>query len=206
MEHMPAIRKLIGNLEARNIEAEYAENRTQALARILAAIPPAASVGIGNSQTLKALRVSETLTERGQPVYDKTFSRSPAEARSLKKKALLADWFVSGTNAVSHEGHIVNIDHSGNRVAALLFGPDHVLIVVGVNKLVPTLDDAIARAREQAAPQNARRAGFNPPCVASGTCVDCRSPERVCRSLVIIEGQAIPGRVKVLVIGEKLGY
>lgn len=206
MEKFARIADLIDNLKSRNIEAEYVENREKAVASILSAVPQSASVGIGNSQTLIALQISKALSERGQTVYDKTSADSPNEAMSLKRKALLADWFISGTNAIAQSGHIVNIDHSGNRVAAMLFGPEHVIIVVGINKVTATLEEAITRARLQAAPQNAKRAGLNPPCLGHGTCIDCRSPERVCNSLVIIEGQTIPGRMKVIIIGEDLGY
>lgn len=117
----------------------------------------------------------------------------------------LADWFVAGINALSEEGHIVNIDHSGNRVAGLLYGPEHVLLVARRNKVVSPLEEAVWRARNVAAPLNARRAGLHPPCVEVGRCVDCRSADRVCNALVVIEGLSEPGRLKVVLTEEEMG-
>ncbi|MGE5553998.1 MAG: lactate utilization protein [Betaproteobacteria bacterium] len=197
---------LLHNLAARNIEAFVAKDESEARERILNLIPSDATVGFGNSQTLKKLGLAEALAERGNAVYDKTAARSPEEARALKRQSLLADWFVAGINALSEEGHIVNIDHSGNRVAGMLYGPDHVVLVAGRNKVVPKLEEAIQRAREVAAPQNAKRAGLHPPCLEAGHCVDCRSADRVCNSLVVIEGQIDPERMKVIIIDEDLGF
>lgn len=119
---------------------------------------------------------------------------------------MTADWYITGTNAVSLKGHIVNADHGGNRAAAMIFGPDKVVIVVGVNKIVDTLDEAIFRVKNIASPLNAKRAGFNPPCVELNRCVDCRSAERVCNNLVIIEGQAEKDRMKVIIVNESIGF
>ena len=120
--------------------------------------------------------------------------------------ALTSDWYITGTNAISLEGHIVNIDHSGNRVAAMIYGPDNVVIIVGINKIVDSLSDAISRVRNIASPLNAKRAGFTPPCVELNKCVDCKSKERVCNSLVIIEGQEVIGRMKVFIVNESAGF
>ena len=104
------------------------------------------------------------------------------------------------------EGHIVNMDHSGNRVAAMLYGPENVVIIVGINKVVDTLDEAIFRVRNIASPKNAKRAGLNPPCVDIHECVDCRSRDRVCNNLVIIEGQHDMNRMKVCIVNEVEGF
>ncbi|MGB7604438.1 MAG: lactate utilization protein, partial [Lutisporaceae bacterium] len=124
----------------------------------------------------------------------------------LKKKSLLAEYYITGTNAISIEGHLVNIDHSGNRVAAMMYGPEKVIVVIGTNKIVDSLNDAIKRTRNIVAPANAKRAGLNPPCVSVGGCVDCRSSERACNNLSIIEGQNVKDRMKVFIINESLGY
>lgn len=128
------------------------------------------------------------------------------EITKLKKKSLHADYFITGTNAISVEGHLVNMDHSGNRVAAMIYGPENVIVVIGTNKIVDSLDNAIKRARNIAAPANAKRAGLNPPCASIGECVDCRSSERACNNLVVIEGQNVKDRMKVFIINESLGY
>jgi hypothetical protein len=103
-------------------------------------------------------------------------------------------------------GRIVNVDHSGNRVAAITFGPDKVIIVVEKNKVVDSIEDAIKRVKNVAGPLNAKRAGFNPPCVTLNRCVDCISKERVCNSLSIIEGQSDCNRIKVFVVNEECGF
>ena len=197
---------LIKNLATRNIEGYYFNNFDEAKSKIMRMISINDSVGIGNSITLKNMNISEVLKYRGNIVYDKTLAKTKEEGKELKMKSLLTDWYITGTNAVSIEGHIVNMDHSGNRVAAMIYGPKHVIVVIGANKIVDTLDQAIFRVRNVASPQNAKRAGFNPPCVDINKCVDCRSDERVCNNLVIIEGQNENGRMKVLIVNEKDGF
>ena len=206
MDKSAVVEALIRNLSFRNIQSFYVDNITLAIEHVLKLIPPNATVGIGNSQTIKKAKISDILNNRGNIVYDKTLAKTKDDAQTIKKKALLTDWYITGTNAISMEGHIVNIDHSGNRVAAMTFGPDHVLVIIGVNKIEHTLEKAIARARNIAVPLNAQRAGFNPPCLELKKCVDCRSKDRVCFNLVIIEGQCDPERMTVLIVDEELGF
>jgi len=196
----------ISNLATRNIMGYYFNSFEEAKLKIKEIIPGRDSIGIGNSITLKNMNISPELKDRGNIVYDKTFAKTKEESKELKKKSLLVDWYITGTNAISMEGHIVNMDHSGNRVAAMIYGPENVIIVVGVNKITDTLDEAIYRVRNHASPKNAKRAGLNPPCVAIDKCVDCRSEDRVCNNLVIIEGQNIKGRMKVFIINEVDGF
>jgi len=197
---------LINNLRLRNIEANYFEDMQQCLDKLLELIPSDCSVGIGNSQTLIKMNISRLLLDRGNIVFDKFLARDKSEVTDLKKKSLLSDYYLTGTNAISIEGHLVNIDHSGNRVAAMIYGPDKVIVVIGANKIVDSLDDAIKRARNIAAPANAKRAGLDPPCMSVGKCVDCHSSERACNNLVVIEGQNVKDRMSVFIINESLGY
>jgi len=200
------IAKIINNFQKRNIKASYYKNLDEAKSRILELIPAGSSIGIGNSRTLKRMNISTELTNKGYKVLDKTLAKTKEESLELKRKSLLTDWYLTGTNAVSSEGHIVNIDHSGNRVAAMIYGPKKVIIIVGINKITDTLREAVHRAKNIAAPLNAKRAGFNPPCVELNKCIDCSSEERVCNSLVTIEGQADKDRIKVFIVGEELGF
>ena len=200
------IAKIINNFQKRNIQASYYKNLDEAKSRILELIPAGSSIGIGNSRTLKRMNISSELTKKGYKVLDKTLAKTKEESLELKRKSLLTDWYLTGTNAVSSEGHIVNIDHSGNRVAAMIYGPKKVIIIVGTNKITDTLREAVHRAKNIAAPLNAKRAGFNPPCVELNKCIDCSSEERVCNSLVTIEGQADKDRIKVFIVGEELGF
>lgn len=203
-EHMKS--DIIKNFKSRNIDVAFFETLEEVKDRIIELIPVGCSVGIGNSKTLKEMNISELLRNRGNIVFDKTLADSKEESRQIKKKSLLADWYITGTNAISKEGHVVNIDHSGNRVAAMIYGPDNVIVVVGKNKICDTLDDAIQRARNISAPMNAKRAGYNPPCLQLKKCVDCKSEERVCFNLVIIEGQFVKDRMKIFIVNEELGF
>lgn len=198
--------KLIENFRLRNIEAKYYENIEDARDVILSLIPIECTVGIGHSATLQKMDITNQLVERGNIVFDKELAKDKKECTEIKKKALLTDWYITGSNAISADGRIVNVDHSGNRVAAITFGPDKVIIVVGKNKITNNLEEAIYRVKNVACPLNAKRAGYNPPCVKLNKCVDCTSKERVCNSLSIIEGQSDENRIKLFIINEELGF
>lgn len=194
------------NFRLRNIEVEYFDTFNEIKAYILNTIPSNCTIGIGHSITLQNMNITDSLSERGSIVYDKELSKGREERQAAKKKALVADWYITGSNAISLDGRIVNIDHSGNRVAAITFGPEKVIIVVGKNKIVGTLEEAINRVKNVACPLNARRAGLNPPCATLNKCVDCVSMERVCNTLSIIEGQSDEKRIKLLISNEEAGY
>lgn len=197
---------IIKNFKKRNIQASYFENLKETKNEILNMIPMQSSIGIGNSKTLKKMEISKELSRRGNQVLDKTMAKTKEEALMLKRKSLLTDWYITGTNAISMEGHIVNIDHSGNRVAAMVYGPKKVIIVVGINKITETLEKAVDRVKNVAAPLNAKRAGFKPPCIELNKCIDCSSDGRVCNSLVTIEGQADENRIKIFIVNQKMGF
>lgn len=197
---------LIKNFKLRNIEVSYFDTLKDAKAEILRIVPVDCTIGIGHSATLQDMNISEVLLERGNIVYDKELGKNKEECKILKKKALIADWYITGSNAISTDGRIVNVDHSGNRVAAISFGPDNVIIVVGINKVVDSLDEAIKRVKNITSPLNAKRAGYNPPCVTLNRCVDCVSKERVCNSLSIIEGQSDSNRIKLFIVDNDYGF
>ena len=200
------IKQLEENFEKRNIEVLWFDNFIDIKEYLLKVISSDGTVGIGNSQTLKNIEITKALALRDNTVYDKTFGNTPYEINNLKKQSLLANYYISSSNAISVDGRIVNIDHSGNRVAALTYGPDKVYIVLGKNKITTTHNEAKHRARNIAAPLNAKRAGYNPPCISAGHCVDCISPERVCFIVSIIEGQHIKGRMTLLIANEEEGF
>lgn len=200
------LNKLKENFKLRNIEVSYFETYEELKTGILNSIPLSCTVGIGHSATLSKLDITSLLLKRGNIVYDKELAKDKDECKGLKKKALLTDWYITGSNAISVDGRIVNIDHSGNRVAAISFGPDNVIIVVGKNKIVDTVKEAVKRVKNISAPLNAKRAGFNPPCVSLGKCVDCVSVQRVCNSLSIIEGQSDNDRIKLFIVNSECGF
>lgn len=209
----PQIQELIKRLGENNISAFYVKNGSQACEKVMTMIPEGSVVGLGDSLTLRQIGVVEALTQ-GNYTFLNPWKpgTSLEESIKLKKRALTSDVFVTGTNALTLDGKIVNVDGHGNRVAAMLFGPDKVVIVVGVNKIVKNLDDALNRVREKAAPLNVKRhteLDPMPPCGVTGICSDCFSPWRICNKTVIIERQYDNNKYKpiiiVIIVGEELG-
>ncbi len=198
--------KVAEALEARGFEAYYFETAAQAREKALEMITPDASVGYGGSVTINALGLKETLRQRGNTMFDRDLAANPAEKKAIEHAAFNADWFLMGSNAISEDGQLINIDGIGNRVAALIYGPENVLVAAGMNKVVKTVDDAWSRARNTAAPENmARFDGLKTPCKVTGSCADCLSPDCICNQLVHTRRCKPPKRIKVFLIGEDLG-
>jgi hypothetical protein len=214
---------VIKNLARQNINAQFVPGRAEALSVIMAMIPPGAVVARGDSLSCDQVGVLQALRDRRQnSILDPFetdsegyFSADPAARHKMQKEAFLADIFITGTNAVTLDGKLVNIDGRGNRVAAMIFGPDKVIVVVGGNKIVKDENEALLRVRQYAAPLNAKRhalkhhqEGFKDlPCVRTGTCVDCSHGYRICHYTVIISGAMDwqKGRLNVVIVGETLG-
>ncbi|WP_346897883.1 lactate utilization protein [Clostridium sp. UBA7503] len=200
------INRLKESFKIRNIEVEYFKTLNEVKKNILNIIDKECTVGIGHSVTLQKMNITDSLIERGNVVYDKELGKTKDEIKLLKKKSLITDWYITGSNAVTMDGRIINVDHSGNRVAAITFGPDKVIVVVGKNKIVDNVEEGIKRVKNIACPLNAKRAGYNPPCVEINRCVDCTSKERVCNVLSIVEGQADKNRMKLFIVDEECGF
>ena len=209
----PDIQQLIERLARNNIPAYYVESRVEGREKVMSMIPEGAVVGYGDSLTLQQIGVVDAL-ERGPYTFLNPWKagNSVEENIRLKRRALTSDVFVTGTNALTLDGKIVNVDGHGNRVAAMLFGPGAVIVVVGINKVVRDLDGALGRIRRQAAPLNVgRHTAFDPmpPCGSTGMCSDCSSPWRICNKTVIIERQYANNRydpvLSVVIVGEELG-
>ena len=199
---------IIENLKKRRMEGSYAATAEQAKQEILAAIPEGASVFRGGSMTTVGMGLWEEIAQLpGVEIFDPYQpGLSPEEGLKIRRRGLTADVMISSSNAVTLDGKLVNLDGMGNRVASMIFGPEKVILVVGMNKVVPDLDTAMARIKHYAAPANAIRLGLKNPCVETGLCSDCRSPQRICNMWSIIEGHMIEGRIHVKLIGENLGY
>lgn len=200
------VNKLKENFSMRNIEVEYFEDLSEVKNHILKIVDKECTIGIGHSATIQKMNIVESLMDRGNIVYDKELAKTKEECKLLKKKALITDWYITGSNAVTLDGRIINVDHSGNRVAAITFGPDNVIVVVGKNKIVENVEEGIKRVKNVACPLNAKRAGYNPPCVSLNKCVDCISKERVCNVISIIEGQVDKNRMKLFIVDEECGF
>ncbi|MGP8051703.1 MAG: lactate utilization protein [Desulfobaccales bacterium] len=199
---------IIQNLEKRRMEGSYAAGAGQALEEVLAMIPPGATVFRCGSVTATAMGLWGRIAARPEIDLLDPFRPgiSPEESMAVRRQGLLADLMIASCNAITLDGRLVNLDGAGNRVAAMMFGPAKVILLVGMNKVVPDLESAMSRVKNYAAPVNAIRAGKDTPCAANGLCLDCRSPERVCNLWSIIEGQRSKGRIHVKLVGENLGY
>lgn len=197
-------------LEANNFEVHLAADNAAAHATVVEQIlskTGARSVAFGGSMTAVGAGLFETFKGRTDvALLDTLDKRIPVEEQvERRRQSLLVDLFIMGTNAVTEEGHLVNLDMLGNRVAALTFGPKHVVVVVGRNKIVASLDDAMFRVKNIAAPANAMRLDKKTPCVKTSYCEECKSPERICNTWTITEKSYPKGRVKVVLINQDLG-
>lgn len=200
-------RALTDALAKRHFTAVYCPTSADAAAYILREAESARSIGFGGSYTVAGLDVQKKLTAAGKTIYDHgTPGLSPEQKVAAMNAELTCDLFLSGTNAVTESGVLVNIDGNGNRVAAMSYGPKKVIVVVGRNKIVEGgIEAAIARVKRVAAPANAKRLDRATPCAVTGFCANCDSPQRICHVTTIIDSK--PGRsdFHVLVVNEDLG-
>ena len=206
MQYDKAGAKVAEALNKRHFEACYCPDRAAALEKILELIPQDHVVSWGGAATVDELGVKEALRQRGQAVIDRDTAKDAQERQQMLKQALTCDTFLMGSNAISADGQLVNIDGTGNRVAALCFGPTQVVVVAGMNKVAGDLDGAMRRAREVAAPMNAQRFPLKTPCVANGLCGDCKGPDSICAQIVTTRLCKPAGRIKVVLVGEDLGF
>ena len=206
MQYDKAGPKVAEALNKRYFEAYYCSDRAAALEKILELIPQDHVVSWGGAATVDELGVKEALRQRGQAVIDRDTAKDVQERQQMLKQALTCDTFLMGSNAISADGQLVNIDGTGNRVAALCFGPTQVVVVAGMNKVAGDLDGAMRRAREVAAPINAQRFQLKTPCSVNGLCADCTGPDSICAQIVTTRLCKPAGRIKVVLVGEDLGF
>jgi len=198
--------KVIMALRSRNFDAFYFDDTAEAAEKIISLIPKGHLVSWGGSQTMLDLGIQERLEKEGYNLLDRDKAASPEERMERMRKALLCDTFLSGTNAISEDGQLVNIDGYGNRVAAMTFGPKQVIVAAGMNKIAKTYKDAVVRARTIAAPLNIQRfPNLETSCSETGSCGDCLSPDTICSFLVTTRFCKPAGRIKVILIGKDLG-
>jgi len=204
------IERTLAALRKNGFDVIYIPTRKEAVAKVLELIPSNALVGVGGSVTVRELGLLKILKSRGNKIADHWEARhkklAPEEVMKVRKLLLNSDVLLTSTNAVTEKGHLVNIDHAGQRVAAMIFGPKKVIIVTGVNKIVMDVDEALERIKNVAAPMNAKRLNMNVPCTVSGFCTDCDSQDRICNVTTIIERRPVHTDISVILIGEMLGY
>lgn len=201
--------KVIENLKKRNMVGIYYESSQQAVEEIIKMIPKGSLVGLGGSETIIESGLIDELRKSDIRLLDRyKKGLSKEEINKMRREALMSDVFITSSNAVTVDGKLVNIDGTGNRVAAMIYGPLKVLFLVGMNKVVRTLEDAISRIRNHTAPLNAVRVGVETPCFHLGYCDEpnCFPPKRICNQVVIIEANPTPNRIMVVLVGEELGF
>jgi hypothetical protein len=193
-------------LKAKGYEAVYVPSKEAALEEVLKLIPEGVSVGVPGTVTVREIGAMEKLKERGCTIYHHwNPALSPEERSQVLMDEYCSDYFLTSANAITRDGKIVNIDGNGNRVSAMAWGRNTLIFVIGVNKVAADLDAAIVRART-ATPPNVLRLNVNTPCTQTGYCVDCDSPARVCRALLILERPVNGRKTHVIIVGEDLGF
>jgi hypothetical protein len=203
-----AAQKIILQLGKRGMEGSYAANAGQARDEVIAMIPPGSKVYRCGSMSAVSMDLWPRIAKiPGVEVID-PFAPGLSFEDSLepRRKGLLADVMITSTNAITLDGKLVNLDGLGNRVAAMIFGPQKVILIAGMNKVVPDVETAMARIKHYSGPVNAIRMSIQTPCAENGICVDCNAPARICNIWSIIERQRIKGRIHVKLVGENLGY
>ena len=199
--------RMIKNLNRRNMEAFYCPTGEEAVRKVSELIKDGDTVTWGGSMTVRNLGIPDYLRKRGTlEILDRDLAESPDEVRDIYLRAFTSDVYLTSANAISESGVIVNIDGNGNRVAAITWGPEKVIFIIGLNKVAQTLEAAIDRARGIASPVNAQRFEIDTPCKIDGTCHNCNSPESICSYIHFLRNSRNKGRHVVVLVGEDLGY
>ncbi|MDO4541410.1 MAG: lactate utilization protein [Bacillota bacterium] len=200
------ISTVIKNLEHNGFKAQYFPYREDAVKYILNSISSGQTVGIGGSMTIKTLDLPTKIAERGGVVLDHSTAKTPEESQKICLAEGRSDVFLTSTNALTEKGYLVNCDGKGNRVSAMIFGPRRVILVAGKNKICDDVDEAMDRIVNLAAAPNAKRLNLSTPCVETGRCMDCNSPDRICRAYTILKRPSLGMDFTVIIIGENLGF
>ena len=201
------IERTIAGLQRNTMAGYFVQNRQELMALLSGLMEKGQTVGCGDSVTLEELGVFDFLRKGDYIFYDKYVPGLTSEdKRGLYIQNFAADTFITGTNAVTTDGKLFNIDGNGSRVAPMIYGPRQVIVVVGTNKITEDVESAIQRVRQIAAPMDAKRLKKETPCTKLNRCVDCRHPQRICNDFVLITGQFVKDRIKVIIIDMEIGY
>ena len=197
---------LLGNLKKRHFDAYYFDTKEEALEKALELIPEDALVAWGGATSAEQIGLLSALRGGARKIIDRDTAANPEERREMMRKSLLSDVFITGCNGLSLTGEMVNIDGMGNRVAAIVYGPEKILVIAGMNKVTDTLEDAVNRARTVAAPVNKQRFGGDTPCTVTGSCDNCLSEGCICNQILVTRNCRPGGRITFLLVGENLGF
>lgn len=201
------VKTTMDNLEKNNMEAYFVKDEEEMLSKVKELLTEGETVAVGGSMTLFETGIIECLRNGKFNFLDRyKAGLTQDEIKEIFRKSFFADSYLVSTNALTESGELYNVDGNGNRVAAMLYGPDQVIVIVGINKIVKDLHAAIKRNREVSAPLNAKRLNKTTPCTKVGHCVDCKSSDRICNEYTLIRRQGIKGRIKVIIVGKEIGY
>lgn len=197
---------VIKGLRKRHMEGFYCADTEEAKALALSMVTAQSTVSWGGSVTLSEVGIPEALRARGDiSVFDRDKASTPEETKKIFHDALSCDYYFMSSNAITQDGELINIDGNGNRIAALIYGPENVIILAGINKIVSTVEEGIHRSRNTAAAQNCIRLNKTTPCSVNGICADCIN-DTICDQILVTRASRVPNRIKVILIGEVLGF
>lgn len=197
---------IIKNMAKRNMEGYYCATSAEAVEKALSLMPEGSSVTWGGSMSIIECGLMDAVKTGKYEIIDRDLAKTPQEVREMYAKQVMADYYLMSTNAITMNGELVNIDGRANRVSCLCWGPQNVIIIAGMNKVATDVEDAIKRARNIAAPANTVRLNRNTPCTQTGKCENCYSPDCICSQFVVTRRSGVPNRIKVILVGEELGY
>ncbi|MFP4016301.1 MAG: lactate utilization protein [Halanaerobiales bacterium] len=198
--------ELIKNFKKRNIEGYYCSTAEEAVEKALELIEEGSSVSWGGSMTIEDIGLLEELKTKKLKLLDRSTAENAEEKAEIYYKALNCDYYLMSSNAITQDGKLVNIDGNGNRIAALIYGPKNVLIVAGMNKVTKDEESAMKRIRNYASPTNAIRLEQETPCTKTGKCHECLVDDCICCQVLVTRKSRHDNRIKVILVGEKLGY
>lgn len=198
---------IIKAIEKRNMTAYYCENKEECVSKVLSIIPDESVISWGGSASINECALPQKLKEKGcYTVLDRSDYTTPEKQKEFAVKSFQSDYFLMSSNAITLDGELVNVDGNGNRVASLIYGPKHVIVVVGMNKVVPTVEAGYKRTRDIASPPNTIRLNKNTPCSVTGKCGDCMSEDCICNQIVITRRSREKERIIILLVNDNLGF
>ena len=212
MNHVKSAREkqaksIISALEKRNMTAYYCEDIEACREKVLELVPAGSVISWGGSMSIHECGVTKALKARGDcEVLDRMRYITPEQQQEFAVKTFQSDYYLMSTNAITLDGELVNIDGNGNRVASLIYGPKHVIVITGMNKVVPDVKQGFDRIRNIASPPNTIRLSKDTPCAKTGKCGDCMSPDCICNQIVVTRRSRDKERIIVILVNDNLGF
>ncbi len=198
---------IVKALEKRNMTAYYCASKEECAEKVLSLIPEGSVISWGGSQSIHECEIPKALIEKGvYDVLDRTKYTTPEAQQEFSVKTFQCDYYLMGTNAITLDGELINVDGNGNRVASLIYGPKHVVVIAGMNKVVESVEAGYKRTRDIASPPNTIRLGKNTPCAATGKCGNCLSDDCICNQIVVTRRSREKERIIVILVNDNLGF